>query len=85
MKKNFFFGGRREGGECRISTEKKKKTKNNRYSLIFCKGHNSANVLRNSVKSYLNTDPKQSSELQDPSSSNSLHIALTRFFYCFKR
>ena len=38
------------------------------------KGHNSANVLRNSVKSHLNIDPKQSSEFQDPSSSNSLHI-----------
>ena len=31
-------------------------------------------VLRNSVKSHLNMDPKQHSEFQDPSSSNSLHI-----------
>ena len=44
--------------------------------------HNSANVLRNSVKRHLNIDPKQSSEFQDPSSSNSLHIVLTQFFYC---
>ena len=43
------------------------------------KGHNSANVLWNSVKSHLNMDPKQSSEFQDPSSINSLHIVLTRF------
>ena len=48
------------------------------------KGHNSANVFRNSVKSHLKIDPKQSSEFQDPSSSNSLHIVLTRFFYNYK-
>ena len=48
------------------------------------KGHNSANVLQTSVKSHLNMDPRQSSELQDPSSSNSLHIVLTRFSYCYK-
>ena len=48
------------------------------------KGHNSANVLQNSVKSHLNMDPKQSPEFQDPSSSNSLHIVLTRFSYCYK-
>ena len=46
--------------------------------------HNSANVLQNSVKSHLNMDSKQSSEFQDPSSSNSLHIVLTRFFYFYK-
>ena len=28
-------------------------------------------------------DPKQSSEFQDPSSSNSLHIVLTRLFYFY--
>ena len=27
-------------------------------------------------------DTKQYSEFQDPISSNSLHIVLTRFFYC---
>ena len=43
------------------------------------KGHNSANVLQNSVKIHLNIDPKQSSKFQNPSSSNSLHIVLTRF------
>ena len=32
----------------------------------------------------LNIDPKQSSEFQDPSSSNSLHIVLTRFFFVIK-
>ena len=31
------------------------------------------------IKSHLNMDPKQSSEFPDPSSSNSLHIVLTRF------
>ena len=40
-------------------------------------------VLRNSVKSHLNMDPKQHSEFQDPSSSNSLHIQLTRFSYWY--
>ena len=48
------------------------------------KGHNSADVLQNSVKSHLNMDPKQSSEFQDPSSSNSLYIVLTKFFYFYK-
>ena len=48
------------------------------------KRHNSVNVLRNSVKSHLNMDPKQYSEFQNPSSSNSLHIVLTRFFYLYK-
>ena len=46
--------------------------------------HNSANVLQNSDKSHLNMDPKQYSDFQDPSSSNSLHIVLTRFSYCYK-
>ena len=45
------------------------------------KGHNS---LRNSVKSHLKIDPKQSPGFWDPSSSNSLYIVLTRFFYCYK-
>ena len=45
--------------------------------------HNSANVLQNSVKSHLKIDPKQYSEFQDPSSSNSLDIVLTRFSYCY--
>ena len=48
------------------------------------KGHNSADVLQNSVKSHLNMDPKQSSEFQDLSSSNSLYIVLTKFFYFYK-
>ena len=47
-------------------------------------GHNSVNVLRNSVKSHLNMDPKQSSEFQDPSSSNSLHIVLSMCFSFYK-
>ena len=46
------------------------------------KRHNSANVLQNSVKSHLYIDPKQYFEFQDPSSSNSLDIVLTRFSYC---
>ena len=33
-----------------------------------------------SVKIHLNMDHKQSSEFQDPTSSNSLNIVLTRFF-----
>ena len=48
------------------------------------KGHNSANVLQNSVNSYLNMYPGQSTEFQYPSSSNFLHIVLTNFFYCYK-
>ena len=48
------------------------------------KGQTSANILRNSVKSHFNIEPKQSCEFQDPSSSNSQHIVLTRFFYCYK-
>ena len=84
----FFFGGgggvggrerERGGEEEEDSNRKKENTKNNRYSLIFC-----ANVLQKSVKSHLNMDPTQSSEFQDPSSSNSLHIVLTRFFYFYK-
>ena len=43
------------------------------------KGHNSANFLRNSVKSHLNMDPKQYSEYQDPCSRNFLHIVLRGF------
>ena len=38
------------------------------------KGHNSANFLRNSVKSHLNKDPKQYSEFQDIV----LHICVRR-------
>ena len=56
----------------------------NKRSNGQVRGLNSANILRNSVKSHLNMDPKQSSEFQDPSSRNSLHIVLTRFFYCYK-
>ena len=48
------------------------------------KGHSSANVLRNLVKSHLNMDPKQYSEFQSPNSRNYLHVVLTRFFYCNK-
>ena len=40
--------------------------------------------LQNSVKSHLNIDVKQFSVFQDPSSSNSLHIVLTMFFYYYK-
>ena len=101
-------GGRGGEGGGGGFQSKKRKHKNDRYSVIFCahvlyiissswltwfssfdtnkrsngqvKGHNSANVLQNSVKSHLNMDPKQYSKFQDPSSSNSLHIVLTRFF-----
>ena len=67
----------------RLSREGKYKTATI-YTMYTGKRHNSANVLRNSVKGHLNVDPKQSSEFQDPSSSNSLHIVLTRFFYFYK-
>ena len=53
-------------------------------SLVLIQGNYSANVLWNSVTSHLNMDPEESSEFQDPSSSNSLHIVLTRLFYCYK-
>ena len=52
----------------------------NKRSKRQVRGITLANVLRNSVKSRLNMDPKQYSEFQDPSSSNSLHIVLTRLF-----
>ena len=51
--------------------------------MLYSKGHNSASVLLNSVKSHLNMDPKQSFEFQDPSSSNFLRIVLTRIFSIF--
>ena len=47
------------------------------------KRYNSATVLQNSVKSHLNTDPKQYSEFQDPRSNNSLDIVLIRISYCY--
>ena len=56
----------------------------NKRSNGQVRGHNSANVLRNSVKSHLNMDPKQSSEFQDPSASDSLHIVLTRLSFLKK-
>ena len=37
----------------------------------------------NSVKSHLNTDPKQYSKFQNPTSSNSLDIMLTKFSYSY--
>ena len=100
------WGGWRRGNP----TEKKRKHKNNRYSLIFC-AHALNKILSSWLKwfSSFNTnkrsneqvrgitlplfyrnqskvilDPKQSSEFQDPSSSNSLHIVLTRFSYFYK-
>ena len=54
----------------------------NKRSKWTGKSNNSANVLQISVKSHLNIDPKQYSEFQDPSLSNSLDIVLTRFSYC---
>ena len=48
------------------------------------KGHNSANVLRNSLKSkssHLNIDPKSYAKYQNPSSSGSQDIMLTRFLW----
>ena len=56
------------------------KKMNYMYSLIFVlMGHDSDSVLQNSAKSHLNMDPKQYFEVQNPSTSNSLHIVLTRF------
>ena len=37
---------------------------------------------KNKIQSHLIMDPKQYAEFQDPILSNSLHIVLTRFFYC---
>ena len=50
------------------------------------KGHNSINVLQNSLKrlsGHLNNDPKLYAKYQKPSSSSSQDILLTRFFYCY--
>ena len=53
------------------------------------KGYKSVNISRNSLKIYLghpNIDPKsyaKYSKYQNPSSSGSQDIMLTRFFYCF--
>ena len=50
------------------------------------KGHNSINVLQNSLKSksgHLNNNPKLYAKYQKPSLSSSQDILLTRFFYCY--
>ena len=54
------------------------------FKFLADKGHNSVNSFWNSAKSHLSIDPKQYSEFQDLSSSNSLEIVLTRFSYCYE-
>ena len=60
------------------------------FSIIIVakskKGHNSMNVLQNSLKSYsghLNINSKLSATYQNPSSSSSQDIFLTKIFYCY--
>ena len=48
------------------------------------KGHNSVSISRNSLKSlsgHLNINPKPYAKYQNPSSSRSQDIMLTRFFF----
>ena len=50
------------------------------------KGHNLVNILLNSLKSlsgHLNIDPKPYAKYQNPSSSGSQDIMLTRFSHCY--
>ena len=47
------------------------------------KGHNLVNISRNSLKSHLNIDPKPYAKYQNPSSSGSQDIMLTRFSHCY--
>ena len=50
------------------------------------KGHNLVNISRNLLKSksgHLNIDPKPYAKYQNPSSSGSQDIVLTRFSHCF--
>ena len=50
------------------------------------KGHYLVNISRNSLKgksSHLNTDPKSYAKYQNPSSSGSQDIVLTRFSHCY--
>ena len=50
------------------------------------KGHNLVKISRNSLKSHLgnlNIDPKSYAKYQNPTTSGSQDIVLTRFFYCY--
>ena len=50
------------------------------------KEHTLVNISRNLLKSYsghLNIDPNLYANYQNPSSSGSQDIVLTRFFYCY--
>ena len=50
------------------------------------KGYNLVNIIQNSPKSqsgHLNINPNLSVKHQNPSSSGSQDIVLTRFLYCF--
>ena len=50
------------------------------------KGHNLVNISRNLFKSksgHLNIDPKPYAKYENPGSSGSQDIVLTRFFYCY--
>ena len=50
------------------------------------KGHNLVNILLNSLKSlsgHLNIDHKPYAKYQNPSSSSSQDIMLTRFSHCY--
>ena len=50
------------------------------------KGHNPVNISRNSLKSqsgHLNIDPNLYAKYQNPSSSGSQDIMLTRFSHCY--
>ena len=50
------------------------------------KGHDLLNISRNSLKnkqSHLNIDPKPYAIYENPSSSGSQDIVLTRFFHCY--
>ena len=49
-------------------------------------GHNPVNISRNSLKSesgHVNSDPNLYALYQNPRSSGSQDIVLTRFFYCY--
>ena len=61
-----------------------------RFSIVIMpeseKGHNSVNILWNTLKSYsvhLNITFNRYAKYQNPSSSGSHDILLTMFFYCY--